>query len=68
MYNKCILYMRGEDMKKKELVSKLNAKGYYFIRSGKHEMFSNGVRSIAIPHGPEINERLAKAIVRQLGL
>jgi len=55
-------------MKKKELVRKLNAKGFYFVRSGKHEMFSNGEKSIAIPHGAEINERLAKAIIRQLEL
>ena len=59
---------QGENMKKKELVKKLNAKGFYFIRSGKHEMFSNGDKLIAIPHGAEINERLARAIIKQLGL
>lgn len=56
-------------MKRKDLVKRLEAKGYYLKRSGgNHDLYSNGQHSEPIPRHSEINEMLAKAIIRKLGL
>lgn len=56
-------------MKRKDLIKRLEAKGYYLKRSGgNHDLYSNGQHSEPIPRHSEINEMLAKAIIRKLGL
>ena len=56
-------------MKRKDLVKRLEAKGYYLKRSGEnHDLYANGQHSEPIPRHSEINEMLAKAIIRKLGL
>lgn len=41
-------------MKFKTLHSILTAKGYFIIRESKHHIYSNGSRSIAVPHTKEV--------------
>lgn len=41
-------------MKFKELHSMLMSKGYYIVRESKHHIYSNGARSIPVPHCKEV--------------
>lgn len=41
-------------MRFKELHIFLMAKGYYIVRESKHHIYSNGSRSIPVPHCKEI--------------
>lgn len=41
-------------MKFKELHTILMSKGYYIVRESKHHIYSNGSRSIAVPHCKEV--------------
>lgn len=54
-------------MKRRELLKKLEAKGWYFKRhGGDHDVYTDGVRTIAVPRHSEINELLARAIIRKI--
>ena len=54
-------------MKKRDLIKILESKGYRFERHGSnHDLYDNGVNSISIPRHNEINERLAKSIIKKL--
>ena len=56
-------------MKRRELIRLLENNGWYLKRNGKeHDIYTNGVDSEPIPRHTEIKERLAKAIVKKLGL
>ncbi len=53
-------------MKYKELIYKLKSKGWYLLRQGsKHEIWSNGELEEPIPRHKEINELLAKKILKK---
>jgi mRNA interferase HicA len=53
-------------MKKKELESALRQLGWQFLRHGaKHDVWTDGERQEPIPRHAEINERLARAILRR---
>ena len=53
-------------MKRKELEKRLRALGWTFLRhGGRHDVWTDGEREEAIPRHGEINEKLAKAIVRR---
>lgn len=53
-------------MKKKDLEKKLKNFGWWLDRhGGNHDIWTNGERSNAVPRHPEINEILAKKIVRE---
>jgi predicted RNA binding protein YcfA (HicA-like mRNA interferase family) len=54
-------------MKRRELVQKLNALGWFAVRQGKHEIFSKAEveRTIPVPRHSEINEHTARAILRE---
>ncbi len=52
-------------MKKKDLEKKLGRFGWFFLRhGGKHDVWTNGNEQEQIPRHREINERLAKKILR----
>ncbi len=54
-------------MKRRELEKKLLALGWSFLRRGaKHDVWSNadGTRTEYIPRHVEVNERLAKTILK----
>lgn len=56
-------------MKKRDLEKKFKQAGWFFLRSGAdHDIWTNGEDIEAIPRHREINERLAKAIIRKRGL
>lgn len=56
-------------MKRRELIKKLESKGWYFLRNGSnHDIYTDGVNIEPIPRHPDINERLAKSIIKKLGL
>ena len=56
-------------MKRKDLIKKLESNGWYLIRNGSnHDIYTNGEKAEAIPRHREIDENLAKAIIRRQGL
>ncbi len=53
-------------MKRRELIKKLEAKGWYLKRHGSdHDIYTDGVHAEPIPRHPDIKENLAKAIIRK---
>ena len=56
-------------MKRKELISKLEAAGFRFERHGsRHDIYIRGSDIEEIPRHKEINEYLARGILRKWGL
>ena len=56
-------------MKRKDLIKLLEKNGWWLARSGgNHDIYTNGIKSEPIPRHSEINELLAKAIIRRQGL
>jgi mRNA interferase HicA len=61
--------MKGVKVKKRDLVKRLQAKGWYFLRHGGcHDVYTDGQHEEEIPMHREINERLAKKIIKKWGL
>lgn len=50
-------------MKKRDLTRKLKTYSFEHIRTGKHEIWSNGFLEVAVPKGREINKYTAKSIL-----
>lgn len=66
MYN---LLKGGIQMKQRDLVKKLESIGFKFERhGGNHDVYVRGSDVEQVPRHKEINERLAKAILRKWGL
>ena len=56
-------------MKRKDLIKLLTDNGWWMSRHGaNHDMYTNGIKSEAIPRHVEIKEHLAKGIIRRQGL
>ena len=56
-------------MKRRDLVKLLEKNGWYLKRNGgNHDLYTDGERTEPIPRHPEIKERLAKSIIKKLGL
>ena len=56
-------------MKRKDLVKLLESNGWWLARSGGgHDIYTNGTKFEPIPRHKEINELLAKAIIKRQGL
>ncbi|MEE1248990.1 MAG: type II toxin-antitoxin system HicA family toxin [Lachnospiraceae bacterium] len=56
-------------MKQRDLIKKLESVGFEFKRHGSnHDVYVRGLDEEQIPRHKEINERLAKAIMRRWGL
>ncbi|KPA09222.1 YcfA-like protein [Candidatus Magnetomorum sp. HK-1] len=54
-------------MKRKKLETILKKKGWRFLRhGGKHDIWTNGNSQEPIPRHPDINEKLAKSIIRKI--
>lgn len=52
-------------MKRRELLRCLKGHGWYFLREGgRHEIWTNGDAQEPIPRHNEINENLARKILR----
>ncbi|MBQ4522071.1 MAG: type II toxin-antitoxin system HicA family toxin [Lachnospiraceae bacterium] len=56
-------------MKQRELVKKLEDGGFVFGRHGSnHDVYVRGSEREEVPRHKEINEKLAKAILKRRGL
>lgn len=56
-------------MKRRDLVKLLEENGWYLKRNGaSHDLYTNGIKLEPIPRHSEINEKLAQAIIKKLGL
>ena len=56
-------------MKKKDLINILEKNGWTLVRhGGNHDVYSKGKETEVVPRHTEIDERLAKAIIRRRGL
>ena len=70
MYFLCIYYYYGGIiLKQRVLVKKLKKIGFRFERlGGNHDIYRRGNEIEQIPRHKELNEQLAKAILRKWGL
>lgn len=67
--NVYIMIIEEAFMKQRELIKKLEAAGFEFSRhGGNHDVYVRGSDIEQIPRHKEINEMLAKAILRKWGL
>ncbi len=56
-------------MKRRDLIKLLEQNGWRFKREGgSHDIYTNGSASEPIPRHREIDEELAKSIIRKYGL
>ncbi len=55
-------------MKQKELIKLLASKGYSLKRNGhKHKVFSNGIKTIMVPHSRTISHGVYYSIIKMVG-
>ena len=53
-------------MKRKDLIDILKRNGWYLLREGaNHSIYTNGAKIEAIPRHTEVDESLAKAIIKR---
>ena len=53
-------------MKRKDLIKRLKDAGWYLHKHGSnHDIYTNGIDLEPIPRHREINEQLAKAIIKR---
>lgn len=56
-------------MKRRDLIKKLEAKGFILVRhGGNHDVYKRGSDEEAIPRHNEINEMLARQIIKKWNL
>ena len=56
-------------MKRKDLIKRLIDNGWCLFRNGaNHDIYTNGVNSEPIPRHREVDEKLARAILKRQGL
>lgn len=56
-------------MKRKDLIRMLEQNGWRLLRNGaNHDVYTNGEKCEPIPRHNEVNEMLAKAIIRRNNL
>lgn len=53
-------------MKRHDLEQILSQSGYWFLRNGKHCLYTNGVNIVAVPMHKDINKFLAKKIIKSI--
>ncbi|WP_110955726.1 type II toxin-antitoxin system HicA family toxin [Anaerosinus massiliensis] len=56
-------------MKRKDLIKLFLKNKWYLVRNGaNHDVYTDGIHTEAVPRHNEINENLAKAIIKRQGL
>ena len=59
----------ANQVKRKDLIKKLEAAGYRLDRTGDHAIYEkSGSRPVQVPNHREINEYTAKAILKMVGI
>ena len=54
-------------MKRRDLEQKMKEAGWWYLRSGAdHDIWTNGTDIMPIPRHREINERLARSILKEI--
>ena len=69
-YNKNVPSKRKENktVKQRDLLKIASQHGFKYVRDGgRHDIYSNGEKEVAIPRHREINEITAKKIIRDMG-
>ena len=57
------------ETKRADLIKLLEKNGWYLKRNGaSHDIYTNGKESETIPRHKELNENLARAIIKRRGL
>lgn len=51
-------------MKLRDLIKELERAGWSLIRNGKHMVYGNGSKTVAVPYNKDINKYTAKAILK----
>lgn len=60
---------RERDMKRRDLIKKLEKNGWWLLRNGtNHDIYTNGIKMEPIPRHKEVKESLANAIIKRQGL
>lgn len=68
-YKGRIIFVSGEDMKRRDLIKLLEKNGWTLLRDGgRHDIYTNGEKEEPIPCHKEINEILAQKIIKKHGL
>ena len=70
VYKMRIIYIRGGVLlKQRDLIKKLEKAGFFFFFHGSnHDIYVRGSEKEEVPRHREIDERLAKAIMKRRGL
>lgn len=56
-------------MKRRDLIELFEEKGWYYLRDGAdHDIYTNGEKIEPIPRHREINEKLARKLIKKHGL
>ena len=56
-------------MKRSDLIKALEEQGWYLLRNGgNHDIYTNGFQKQPIPRHKEVNELLAKKILKRAGI
>ena len=58
--------MYNHYMKRRDLEKKLRELGWYLLRQGKHEIWTNGELTEPVPRHNEIDEYTARSILRKV--
>jgi mRNA interferase HicA len=59
-------YVYDRDVKRKDLEKTLKGMGWWFLRhGGRHDVWTDGDREEPIPRHTDINEKLARSILRK---
>ena len=69
-YNKKVPRKRKENKteKQRDLLKIASQQGFKYVKDGgRHDIYSNGEKEVAIPRHREINEITAKKIIRDMG-
>lgn len=53
-------------MKTNDFERILNKSGFALVRNSKHRIFSNGLKSVAVPQGKVINRMVARRILKEI--
>lgn len=51
---------------RREIIQALKDAGFWFVRKGKHEVWTNGERNVPVPSGSKMSFNTLKAVLQQI--